>query len=180
MLDSKNKTIVISKVIVADAKQLASLAKSSFLTAHGHSASKNDIDNYVADNFSEENFIKELANPNNHYYLIYYNTILAGYSKITFNTVSDCIESKDINYMSRLYLLEEFYGLYLGKALFDFNIDLSKKQGQSGIWLAVWIENKRAIKFYTKMGFKIVGKYDFRISATHTNPNHVMYLEHEL
>ena len=178
MLDSKNKIIVISKAIVADAKQLASLAKASFLPAHGHSASEEDIANYVADNFSEENFINELANPDNYYHLIYHNTVLAGYSKITFNTVSDCIKTKDVTYMSRLYLLEEFYGLNLGKALFDFNIDLSKKQGQNGIWLAVWIENKRAIKFYTKMGFQIVGKYDFRISKTHTNPNHIMYLEY--
>jgi ribosomal protein S18 acetylase RimI-like enzyme len=170
--------IRISKAIITDAKQLASLAKASFLPAHGHSASKEDISNYLAENFSEENFIHELANPNNYYHLIYYDSILAGYSKITFDTVSNCIESKNVTYMSRLYLLEEFYGLNLGKALFDFNIQLSKKQGQNGIWLAVWIENKRAIKFYTKMGFQIVGKYDFRISATHTNPNHIMYLEY--
>jgi ribosomal protein S18 acetylase RimI-like enzyme len=170
--------IRIFKASIADAKQLASLAKASFLPAHGHSASKEDIHNYLADNFSEENFINELVNPDNHYHLIYYNTVLAGYSKITFNTVSDCIESKDITYMSRLYLLEEFYGLNLGKALFDFNIDLSKKQGQSGIWLAVWVENKRAIKFYSKMGFKIVGNYDFRISSTHTNPNYIMHLRY--
>jgi ribosomal protein S18 acetylase RimI-like enzyme len=172
--------IQISKATITDAKQLASLAKASFLPAHGHSASKEDINNYLADNFSEENFINELVNPDNHYHLIYHDTVLAGYSKIMFNTESDCIESKNVTYMSRLYLLKEFYGLKLGKALFDVNIDLSKKQGQSGIWLAVWIENNRAINFYSKMGFQIVGKYDFRISATHTNPNHVMYLEYEL
>jgi ribosomal protein S18 acetylase RimI-like enzyme len=159
-----------------NAKELAELAKNSFLTAHGHSASKEDIDNYVADNFSEENFIKELDNPDNHYYIIYYNNQLAGYSKITLDTPSEYVRSKSVTYMSRLYLLKEFYGLNLGKELFDFNISLSKKHGQHGIWLAVWIENERAIKFYTKMGFKIVGKYDFRISPTHTNPNHIMYL----
>ena len=55
---------------------------------------------------------------------------------------------------------------------------LSKKKQQKGIWLAVWVENKRAIKFYQKAGFKIVGKYDFQISKTHSNPNHIMYLKY--
>lgn len=167
----------ITKATPKDAKILAELAKTSFIPAHGHSAPKKDIDNYLKANFSEANFIKELENPENHYYIIYHENKIAGYSKITLNTVNENIESKNVTYMSRLYLLKEFYGLNLGKALLDFNIEFSKKHNQAGIWLAVWVENDKAIKFYTKMGFKIVGAYDFRISETHTNPNHIMYLE---
>lgn len=79
--------------------------------------------------------------------------------------------------MSRLYLLKEFFGLNLGKELFNFNLNLSKENNQQGIWLAVWIENKRAINFYHKMGFQKVGSFDFEISKTHYNPNHILYLE---
>jgi ribosomal protein S18 acetylase RimI-like enzyme len=166
----------IKKATLQDVKQLAELAKASFLVAHGHSASKEDIENYVADNFSEANFVAEISNSDNHYYLIYQNNILAGYSKITLNTINENIASKNITYMSRLYLLKAFYGMQLGKELFNFNIEFSKQHKQDGVWLAVWIENQRAIEFYRKMGFKIVGNYDFRISATHTNPNHIMFL----
>ena len=166
----------ITKATPKDAKILAELAKASFIPAHGHSAPKKDIDNYLKTNFSEANFIKELENPDNHYYIIYHKNKIAGYSKITLNTVNEYIKPKNVTYMSRLYLLKEFYGLNLGKTLFDFNIEFSKQHNQSGIWLAVWVENDKAIKFYTKMGFKIVGAYDFRISETHTNPNHIMYL----
>lgn len=168
----------ITKATIQDAKQLAKLAKASFLPAHGHSASTEDIDNYVAANFTEANFVDELSNPDNHYYLIYYNNKMVGYSKITLNTTNKDISAKNVTYMSRLYLLKEFYGLHLGKALFDFNIEFSKQHKQQGMWLAVWIENQRAIDFYTKMGFTIVGEYDFRISETHTNPNHLLYLEY--
>ena len=168
----------IINATLAHAKQLAILAKASFLPAHGHSASKEDIDNYIAGNFSDATFFEELSNPNNHYYLIYHENTLAGYSKITLNTPNKNITSDNVTYMSRLYLLKEFYGLQLGKELFNFNIEFSKQHNQQGIWLAVWIENQRAIKFYTKMGFKIVGNYDFRISETHTNPNHILYLKY--
>ena len=167
----------IRKAKVENSQELATVAKKAFLTAHGHSASKEDIANYVANNFSEANFLKELSNPDNHYYLIFHHNKLAGYSKITLNTTNKNIVSDSVTYMSRLYLLKEYYGLNLGKELFNFNIETSKQHKQKGMWLAVWIENKRAINFYTKMGFKIVGEYDFRISETHTNPNHIMFLE---
>jgi len=44
------------------------------------------------------------------------------------------------------------------------------------MWLFVWTENHKAINFYKKAGFKIVGQHDFQISATHSNPNHQMLL----
>jgi len=169
----------ITKATAQNAKQLAPIAKEAFLTAHGHSASKKDIDNYVAANFSEANFVDELSNPENQYHIIHHQNKIAGYSKITFNTSNENIASENVTYMSRLYLLKEFYGLQLGKELFNFNIKFSKQQNQQGVWLAVWVENNRAIDFYTKRGFTIVGKYDFRISETHTNPNHILYLEYE-
>jgi ribosomal protein S18 acetylase RimI-like enzyme len=61
----------------------------------------------------------------------------------------------------------------------NFNSELTKKNNQQGIWLEVWIENFRAIKFYKKMGFTIVGKANFRVSKTHSNPNYIMYLDHK-
>lgn len=168
----------ITKANIQDIKQLAQVAKESFLPAHGHSAPKKDIENYILDNFSEDHFIKELSNPSNHYYIIYHNKKIAGYSKITLNTPNKNISSKNVTYLSRLYLLKEFYGLQLGKELFNFNITFSKQQNQVGMWLAVWIENQRAIDFYKKMGFTIVGNYDYKISKTHSNPNHIMYLKY--
>ena len=132
---------------------------------------------YVANNFKESDFIEELESAENEYYLLEYENETAGYSKIIFNKSCKDITAKNITYMSRLYLLEEFYGLGLGKKLFDFNVALCKENNQAGIWLNVWVENKKAIQFYEKAGFKIIGKSDFKISETHSNPNHIMYLE---
>lgn len=166
----------ITKAKPQDAKILAQIAKDSFLPAHGHSASKEDIDNYVSENFNEAKFIEEISNPNNHYYIIYEANKIAGYSKIMLNTPNTNIDVQNITCLSRLYILKEFYDKNLGKQLFNFMMELSKQHKQIGVWLYVWIENHRAINFYTKMGFKIVGAHNFKISETHSNPNHVMYL----
>jgi ribosomal protein S18 acetylase RimI-like enzyme len=78
--------------------------------------------------------------------------------------------------MERLYFLAEFHGLGLAQQLFDFNLHIAKQANQAGIWLYVWKENHRAVAFYQKMGFEIVGEGLFKISETHYNPNHVMFL----
>ena len=166
----------IIKATLKDAQLLSIIGKAAFLVAHGHSAPKKDIDNYVSQNFNEENFKKELSDVKNEYYLIYSDAKIAGYSKVILNSKNENISSENITLLSRLYLLEAFYGLNLGKELFNFNVNLSKENNQKGIWLAVWVENQRAISFYEKRGFIKVGKFDFKISETHYNPNHIMYL----
>lgn len=157
---------------------IAEIGKKSFIESHGESASKKDVDDFVLKTYNKEVLLKELKDPNVDYHIIYYNNKVAGYSKIEMNTPNTNITQIKITKLDRFYLLKEYYGLKLGVKLIDFIVEISKKHQQKGIWLAVWIENKRAINFYTKAGFKIVGKYDFQISKTHSNPNHIMFLKY--
>lgn len=168
--------IHIKRAKLEHANLLAELSVKAFLPAHGHSSPKADIESYITTNFSLKNFKKELTNHNFIYYLMYHNKKLAGFSKVIFNTPTKHIVEKNITKMERLYLLKEFYGMHLGTKLMEINIELVKKRKQEGIWIEVWTENLRAIKFYTKMGFEIVGSSNFTISKTHSNPNYIMYL----
>ncbi len=169
--------ITIRKATIEDVDILSSLSKEAFLPAHGHSAPKKDISSYIQANFSVENFKKEIMNPDFEYYLIYHTSNIAGFSKVIFNYPTHHIAPVKVTKMERLYLLKEFYGLGIGLQLMNFNSTLAQKNKQSGIWLEVWIENLRAINFYKKVGFKIVGEANFTVSKTHSNPNYIMYFE---
>ena len=168
--------IKIIKAEVEHAALIAEIGEKTFWESHGISASKVDINAFVSKTYTKEALVKELENKNNTYHLIYYNSKLAGFSKIVLNAPNNNIKPKNVTKLDRFYLLKAFYGQKLGLKLFDFNVALSKKNKQEGIWLAVWVENQRAISFYQKAGFKIVGEYNFQISPTHSNPNHIMYL----
>lgn len=168
--------IKIIKAEVELAALIAEIGEKTFWESHGISASKVDINAFVSKTYTKEALVKELENKNNTYHLIYYNSKLAGFSKIVLNAPNNNIKPKNVTKLDRFYLLKAFYGQKLGLKLFDFNVALSKKNKQEGIWLAVWVENQRAINFYQKAGFKIVGEYNFQISPTHSNPNHIMYL----
>ena len=171
--------ITILTATPIDAKVLAELGKSTFLESHSHSASKKDIYNYVALKFSISEFERELKKQSNIYYILYYNEKPVGYSKIVFNVSDKNIPLKNVTKLERIYILEAYQKLKLGLELFTYNLNTSKKHNQSGMWLYTWIENQKAIAFYKKAGFKIVGGYDFKISDTHSNPNHQMFLDYK-
>jgi ribosomal protein S18 acetylase RimI-like enzyme len=166
----------IRRANITDSYLIAAIAETSFIESHGHSASPGEIASYVTAKFNINTVEEELKNTQNVFHIIYNNEQPAGYSKIIFNHAYPVIENKYVTKLERLYLLKEFYDLKLGAALFDFIIDLSKQAGQQGIWLYVWKENERAVKFYKKAGFVIFDHADFKISETHSNPNYIMYL----
>ena len=168
--------ISIERAVLHDVPLLSTIGKVSFIASHGSSATEDVINSYVAEKYTHAIFETELNDPCNIYYIIYYNGMPAGYSKIIFN--APCSQSLLVNLtkLERLYLLPEFYDLKLGHELLLHNIALSKVNGQAGMWLFVWKGNSRAVRFYEKEGFKVIGSYDFRISDTHYNPNHQLLL----
>lgn len=171
--------IKIVRATIEHAGLIAEIGKQSFLASHSASASKEDIDHFIRKSYTKERIAKELENAGVQYHIIYFNHAAVGFSKIEFNSSNENIAETAITKLDRLYLLKQYHGQNLGSKLFDFIVQLSKKQKQKGIWLAVWVENKRALGFYRKAGFNIVGEYSFRISETHSNPNHIMFLEYE-
>lgn len=170
--------ISIQKATAADFEVLTEIGKNSFLESHGHSGPKHDIDAYVSKTYNIQNSKRELSDPENIYHILYSENEPAGYSKIIFNAPHPDIAEKSVTKLERIYLLEKYYSQKLGAALFQFNLDLSKQEQQAGMWLYTWKENPRAIRFYEKAGFTIIGSFDFRISETHVNPNHLMWLKY--
>lgn len=166
----------IVKAQASDASLLADIGQQSFIESHGPSATPAVIHEYVTTKFNPGVMQEELLNPHNLYHIIYHQDQPVGYSKIIFDAVHPNISLPHVTKLERLYLLEAFYHLRLGQELLQFNIDLSKENQQTGMWLFVWTENKRALRFYKKMGFEAIGNYDFKLTEAHANPNYQMLL----
>ena len=168
--------ISIRRAVVSDAPLLSPLAIQAHMESHGHSASAADHEIYISKKLTPEAFINELSEPDNIYHIAFVDDQPAGYSKIIFNFNHSLIAEQPVTKLERIYLISPYYGKDVGKKLFDHNISLALEHHQRGMWLHVWKENHRAFAFYMKQGFTIIGHYDFEVSPTHFNPNHVMYL----
>ncbi len=168
--------ISIIRATEDDHRSIVDIGKISVAEAHKDSTALKNINEYIAANYNDNAIKEELSDPNNIYHIISYNGHPAGFSKIILNAVHPNIEEPNVTKLDRIYLLKEFYGLKLGLELLNFNIALVKKNDQSGIWLYTWIGNERAINFYLKAGFKIIGSHRFYVTKTDYNLNHHMFL----
>lgn len=167
---------MIKKATQKDLEKLSVLAKKSFFAAHKDAIPPKLINTYIHNNFSLKELSEQIDSNSCEYNVMYHKTTLVGYSKIIFNTDNNAISEKNITKLERLYVDESYFGLSFGKKLMEFNLKLAKENRQNGVWLYVWIKNYRAITFYQKHGFTIVGSYEFPISENETRPNHLMYL----
>ncbi len=167
---------IISVPKLIDAESMSELGAKSFLESHLTSATQKDLDDYIRNTYTKERFVKELEDSRNLFRIATIGERIAGYSKIVPNTSRPGITQTNSCKMERLYVLEEFIPQKIGQLLFDECLELAKAENQSGIWLNVWTGNPRAIRFYEKQGFSKVGDTMFKISATHSNPNYLLWL----
>ena len=61
----------------------------------------------------------------------------------------------------RIYAVKPAIGKGVGSALIKKCIETANELNRKIIWLGVWEDNKRAIDFYIKWGFKKFGQHDF-------------------
>jgi len=153
---------------------LVNLSQQTFLESHGHSAKSEDIQNYIENHFTTNLLSQALKDPKIHFKKILVEDELAGYSKLILDVPHPQTPLQPIAKFERLYLLKDYYGLGLGKKLLNHSIEIAQSNHQKGLWLFVWTENTKALKFYHKNNFKIIGQHNFKISANHSNPNYVM------
>jgi diamine N-acetyltransferase len=170
--------VQIRKATADDFDLLVSMGRTTFMEAHILSGTQQDLGTYLNSVYNTDSFKKELENTNNIFHLIYYDNKPAGFSKIILNFPNAAIIEQAITKLDRIYILKEFHDKKLGVELFDFNLKLSQQNQQKGMWLYVWIENQRAINFYNKVGFTVIGSYNFKLSETRSNPNHIMLLKY--
>jgi diamine N-acetyltransferase len=168
--------ISIIKATEKDCNSIADIGKVSVAESHRDSTSAEIMNEYLERNYNIDEIRKELDDVNNIYYIINYNDKPVGFSKIILNAKHPNIATENVTKLDRIYLLKEFYGLKLGLELLNFNIELSRNNNQSGMWLYTWIGNNRAVNFYLKAGFTIIGSHQFYVTETHYDVSHQMFL----
>lgn len=168
--------ISVKRATAEDHRPIVAIGKIAVAEAHRDSTSAENLNEYLEKNYNDHAIKEELDDPDNIYHMISYNGNPVGFSKIILNAKEPGIVAENVTKLDRIYLLKEFYGLKLGLELLNFNTRLAVNNKQSGIWLYTWIGNTRAIDFYLKAGFTIIGSHKFYVTDTTYNLNHLMFL----
>ncbi len=111
--------------------------------------------------YSPEIQAAELADPNTEFLIAEAGGEAVGYVKWSSAPAPPEITGKSPFQISRLYLLNAWTGHGLGHQLMHMSIARAYEKGHDVVWLTVWENNDRAIKFYQKFDFREVGELEF-------------------
>ena len=151
----------IRKINIDDLEALRNLSIQTFKETFEEVNTEEDMQKYLDENLSIEKLKTELENVNSEFYFAENNDEILGYLKLNFKDAqTEKLEENHFE-IERIYVLKTFLGQKIGQILFDKAIEIGREKNLEYVWLGVWEENHRAIRFYGKNGFEIFGKHDF-------------------
>lgn len=147
--------------------QLQKVAKNTFIQAFAKDNTEENLNSYLASAFNVESLIIEISDPNSNYYFIEIEEEIAGYFKINIGESQTEIKADNGLELERIYILEEYQGKKIGEKVLEEIKKIARLKIKQYIWLGVWEQNLKAIKFYRRMGFK---KFDTHIYPIGNDP----------
>ena len=125
-----------------------------------------DIQDYLSKHFTLEQINKELQNSNSEFYFAVLETQIVGYIKVNYgNAQTENIAGNTLE-IERIYVIEGLRGKKIGLSLLEKALVLAQQKLAEFVWLGVWKENKRAIKFYLKNSFVAFDEHQFVLGTS--------------
>lgn len=158
----------IKRVELYDVEKLERISKLTFKETFGDENTKQDMDEYFEQNMNYNIFKDDLLKDGIEYYILYNGSNEVGYIKLN---IKD-----DVCKLVRIYVLSEHHSNGYGQALLDYAKKVAKVNKLNTIELGVWEHNLKAIKFYEKNKFKIIGTEEFLL-GTDVQTDYTMQLK---
>ena len=146
-----------------DISLLAELSASTFRATFAQDNTPEDMEAYLAENFSEARLRQEVSDPLATFLIAEVSGKPLGYAKLHGGALDASVTGTKPIELVRLYVLPESIGHGVGARLMQECIDTATSRGFETLWLGVWEHNPRAIRFYQKWGFAAVGSHVFRL-----------------
>lgn len=155
----------------ADLAAVDALYRESFAATFGHLYAPADLAAFMAQ-FTPAAWAAELARPDLEIRLAERDGRLLGFCKISAPTlpvqpIGQAIEVR------QLYLTNEAKGAGIADTLMHWVVDRARARDAGEIFLSVFGENHRAIRFYERHGFTDIGPYTFMV-GDHADEDRLM------
>ena len=158
--------ISIAKANLATATRLAALGRQTFSETFADSNKPADMAAYLAETYSPELQLAQLQDPSINCLLAQMQGHTVGYALLQENSLLGLAEgapaSRQLE-IKQLYVLEDWIGTGLGKALMQRAFDIAQAAHATAVVLGVWEHNVRAQAFYQRFGFREVGEVAFKL-----------------
>lgn len=147
----------------SDVSVLTCIAWQTFIETFASANDPSEFARYVEAAFDETKLLDEVQTEGSDFYFAKIAGEMAGYFKLNIGEAqTECVTGRTIE-IERIYVLKSMQGTGVGKTLFEHALEKAQQQQMDAIWLGVWEENPKAIRFYERQGFKPFGTHSFMI-----------------
>lgn len=112
---------------------------------------------YIERSYAPDVIAKELADPNNLHYIAYDNEKPIAYLKIRLNEILQNFKTKNCLEVERIYILNAYKGIGLGRSLMQISDDLAMDLNKDIVFLKAMDSSTDSIAFYKKLGYETCG-----------------------
>ena len=156
--------ITIVRAQETDIPALSKLCADTFRETFSHDNTEEELQAFFEEAYNHDVLKRELAHDESETYLAYVDDVLAGYLKVNWGDAQTEHELDNAFEVQRLYVLKEYHGQGVGKALFEKALRIAESSDFSWAWLGVWEKNYKAQRFYTQYGFEKFGEHQFVVT----------------
>lgn len=159
--DRQIALITIRRAGPSDAASLAAIAERTFRETFAADNSAENIDLHCTRKFGAEIQRAEIADPQLVTLLAEAAGELVGFAQLRPAQAAACVKSARPAELHRIYVVSQWHGRGVANDLMRAVYAAAARAGSDCIWLGVWERNPRAIAFYRKCGFSVVGDHPF-------------------
>jgi ribosomal protein S18 acetylase RimI-like enzyme len=159
------KNIQIRAVQRTDLKTLQEIGKSTFAETFVDDCDPLDMEKYLEEKHNFDLLKFELENPESQFFFAEIENNVVAYLKINWGKAQTESKLKNAFEMERLYVLSDFQRMKVGQVLMDKALVIASERNFEWLWLGVWENNTKAIRFYKKNGFVIFDKHPFVVGT---------------
>lgn len=155
------ENIEVVTVTLNHVEQLQKISRQTFSDTFSAVNTGENMKKYIDEQFSLEQLTKELNNKNAAFYFAMLDNNAIGYLKLNFGQAQTELKDDKAVEIERIYVLKDFHGKNVGQILYEKAMQIARQMNADYVWLGVWEENARAIRFYKKNGFVEFDKHIF-------------------
>jgi diamine N-acetyltransferase len=155
--------LIYRKAEPADAAELAEFGARAFVDSYAHVMERGELESYVHDHYTTELTQTEIGDDAGAAFLAL-DPVIVGFVQVRAGNRPDCaLEANAPAELRRIYVDRGHHGRGVAQKLLAMAVVEAQVRGCDVLWLAVWEINERAISFYEKGGFAVVGRQGFPI-----------------
>jgi len=152
--------ISFGKAKLSDALRISILLKTVYIQTYAIEGVTFEFANFITKRFSTENIENIIKDNPNRLIIAYQNGNPIGVADIIYESTCP-IRKIPVSELSKLYVLERFYGKGIGFKLINEAEKEVRNNGFKEFNIEVYIKNDRAIAFYERQGYTTIGNIDF-------------------